>query len=272
MADILRKNQTLNVGEQLVSQNGRFNIIMQSDGNFVLYDKQQNIATWASNTYLSDVNHVIMQHDGNLVAYNNGTVSRWASNTWNSDAAYAIIQNDGNFVLYNNENNPRWASNTMTNIQTLPEGSHAWESGSIGFDGLALGGWIKLIASSNGDYSFQGHMHDSGFNGYWYSATIVLVTPLGIAFTFQRKGSVEGTVNALPFGTPKRNDDWIDSGNNPSIAQHWDDIMQGKFSWKAEGTDSLVGGLQNALEDAVNQLAEEGVRIAITAVIAVVAA
>lgn len=52
---------------------------MQDDGNFVLYD-QNNEPVWASNTDGFPGAYVSVQDDGNLVIYQNGN-ALWASNT-----------------------------------------------------------------------------------------------------------------------------------------------------------------------------------------------
>ena len=53
-----------------------------------------------------------------------------------------------------------------------------WNSGSIAFsDGTALGGSCQLTVNSNGDWTFSGHMHDSGFDTYDYAVVAVLLTP-----------------------------------------------------------------------------------------------
>ena len=50
--DILRPGETLAKNDRLVSKNGRFTIINQSDGNVVLYDTgSNNKALWSTSTY-----------------------------------------------------------------------------------------------------------------------------------------------------------------------------------------------------------------------------
>ena len=58
-----------------------FKVVMQQDGNLVIYDK--NRAIWASDTNGkgSAPFSVIMQDDGNLVIYDSGNKPTWASNT-----------------------------------------------------------------------------------------------------------------------------------------------------------------------------------------------
>jgi len=59
--------------------------------------------------------YVILQTDGNLVIYKTGAGSTWATNTSGSGATRAVMQTDGNLVLYNARSQPVWASNTSGN-------------------------------------------------------------------------------------------------------------------------------------------------------------
>jgi len=68
--------------------------------------------------------------------------------------------------------------------------------------GLPLGGSVHLVMRKNGDFTFSSHAHDSGFDNIDYVVSAALMTPSGIASTFQHSGHVEGTVAGLPFGTP----------------------------------------------------------------------
>ena len=73
--------ETLNAGDALVSSNGWFRSLMQSDGNFVTYDKANKVI-WASNTnYGGGYSYSLaLQNDGNLVIYKSGQAI-WATNT-----------------------------------------------------------------------------------------------------------------------------------------------------------------------------------------------
>src|SRR6516165_7752589 len=68
-ASSLQPNQSLNVYGELVSNSRLFNLILQQDGNLVLYRTQFCLPLWASNTVGESVDHIIMRGDGNLVAY-----------------------------------------------------------------------------------------------------------------------------------------------------------------------------------------------------------
>lgn len=99
---------SLRKGEYLTSTNGKYNLIMQEDGNLVLY--QNNQPLWASNTAGRAVSQCIMQSDGNLVIYGSNAV--WASNTVGNSGAYLILQDDGNAVIYRPNDQPIWATGT----------------------------------------------------------------------------------------------------------------------------------------------------------------
>lgn len=98
-------------GQSLRSPNGRAELVMQSDGNLVLYDNQGHHALWASNTQGKPSDHAIMQPDGNFVVYDAQNHPLWASGTDKHPGSVARIQDDGNFVVYQNAV-PKWSTNT----------------------------------------------------------------------------------------------------------------------------------------------------------------
>jgi GH25 family lysozyme M1 (1,4-beta-N-acetylmuramidase) len=99
----------LGPGEGVKSCDGRFNFVMQGDGNLVLY--QGTSPLWASNTVGKGGRTAVMQADGNFVVYALGNAPRWASNTNGNPGASLVVQNDGNVVIYDS-GKPIWASNT----------------------------------------------------------------------------------------------------------------------------------------------------------------
>jgi type II secretory pathway component PulJ len=75
------KSVSLDVGEYLTSSNGSYTALMQSDGNFVVYNSA-NTALWASGTNTGSNYWVSMQVDGNLVVYAPGGVAKWSTATY----------------------------------------------------------------------------------------------------------------------------------------------------------------------------------------------
>ena len=109
-------------GSHVVSQNGKYVLILQKDGNLVLYEvvgepypwfkgptfKVKPI--WASGTK-GPRNFATLQDDGNFVIFqDNHDTPVWATYTHGTTAVGLFIQDDGILVIYKEA--PAWASNT----------------------------------------------------------------------------------------------------------------------------------------------------------------
>ncbi|WP_338786163.1 MIR domain-containing protein [Metabacillus sp. FJAT-53654] len=121
MANQLQPGQQLLANQQLTANNGRAFLIMQEDGNFVLYEvhKGKNIPVWASNTNGSGAVKAVMQGDGNLVVYKPNGQAVWASGTDGNSGAYLSLQDDGNAVIYSNQGNALWDTGTWRHSRKL---------------------------------------------------------------------------------------------------------------------------------------------------------
>ena len=108
--DILYEGEQLNVNESLVSSNGRYKLVLQGDGNMVIYNGN-NQGIWSSGTWGMNIARAAMQTDGNFVLYDTNETPRFGSNTWNPVGSYLVMQGDGNLVIYQ-RGQARWGSNT----------------------------------------------------------------------------------------------------------------------------------------------------------------
>ena len=108
--DRLASGAQLQRDQILRSSNARYRLILQGDGNLVLYDEQTNLPLWATNTSAGSAATLVMQTDGNLVLYDGSGVPRFASNTsaTANRGASLLLQNDGNLVLYAADGRPIW--------------------------------------------------------------------------------------------------------------------------------------------------------------------
>jgi regulatory protein YycI of two-component signal transduction system YycFG len=97
-------------GQSIDTADRRFHLILQRDGNLVLYSPTK--ALWASGTDGKMISFLAMQRDGNLVLYDRSYRPLWYSGTAGFNLARLIIQQDGNLVLYSTYNQPLW--NTAT--------------------------------------------------------------------------------------------------------------------------------------------------------------
>ena len=114
----LPAGQRLASGQQLSSASGRFHLLLQSDGNLVLYDGtpgQNPISATSTWNLPADrrPTHADMQTDGNFVLYNDANQAAWATGTVGTFInPYLEVQDDGNLVIYHNGRTPIWGSGT----------------------------------------------------------------------------------------------------------------------------------------------------------------
>lgn len=120
--------------------------------------------------------------------------------------------------------------------------------------GTALGGTATMTLKSNGDYTAQFHMHDSGATGYSFQINAIWSTPGGITVAASHSGSVGGT-----FTSGSRDDDHTDTGNNPLIRMHWTDIQQGRL-WVTK--DYSATGVLGFVQDLAQTLLDIGAGVA----------
>jgi hypothetical protein len=105
--NVLGEGETLAGGESLHSGDGTWFLRMQVDGNLVLY--QNGTARWATGTHNHPGAKVIMQTDGNLVVYDaNGTTPLWSSKTYGSAADRLVLYDNGDLVLLDPDNTIIW--------------------------------------------------------------------------------------------------------------------------------------------------------------------
>ncbi|MDF2258548.1 hypothetical protein P2L57_23330 [Streptomyces ferralitis] len=115
------RSQTIGSGQRLQAgswtQAQYTRLVVQLDGNLVMYRKSDGKAIWSSGTSGHSGAYVYMQSDGNLVVYGSSGGALWATGTWGHSGAYAIMQNDGNLVVYKSGGGPStggslWATGT----------------------------------------------------------------------------------------------------------------------------------------------------------------
>lgn len=106
----LYSNGTVVKNQEIMSSGYKYSLIMQSDGNLVLYKCGSPI--WSTGTVGASDPTLVMQNDGNLVIYASGGRPVWSSNTVSGQNSVLKLQNDGNMVMYGAGNTPRWSTGT----------------------------------------------------------------------------------------------------------------------------------------------------------------
>ena len=141
----------LTVNQVISSPNGFYSLMLQSDGNLVLYRNGGGspVGIWASNTSGQPSSQFFFQSDANLVIYNssksqhiwssnifdnNGTIFRYNSTGISTgNAPFLALQNDGNLALYW----PAYTSDTHQLVCVVfgatdtTNGAHTPHSGSM---------------------------------------------------------------------------------------------------------------------------------------------
>lgn len=158
IGDTLAPGSALRADEQLVSANGQYRLVMQTDGNVVLYSASGGVE-WTTGTRGSG-NLFTLQNDGNIVVYSEAGAALWASGSaGRGQPDRLVLQNDGNLVSYArfDGGGPLWASrgaDTLGSDRRLERG--------------------QSITSQNGAYRtvFQtdGNLVTYGPNGVRWSA------------------------------------------------------------------------------------------------------
>ena len=216
MTDRLQVNGQLAVNQELVPPNGLTHLIMQGDGNLVLYRNDNSRALWASNTYGKPVNHALMQGDGNFVCYDAGNHAYWASGTDGHPGSYVVLQDDGNLVVYSSNNTPLWASNTVQNWDPMTT-----DSGDVH---IGTGMWMHSWASMASTGLISGHTRTwctvdlRGFHGSVIAVLLgadgKVVWPPNPQDTKHQYG-----VDGVWVGTHDRTDYWANQADAAILAQ-----------------------------------------------------
>lgn len=109
--DILPVAQ-MRVNQFLESTNRKYKLILQGDGNLVLYSNSTPI--WHTGTFGQQVGTLSMQGDGNLVLYSSaGRPLWWSQGSFGKNGNHVRIQDDGNLVLYTMSDQPTWHTGTF---------------------------------------------------------------------------------------------------------------------------------------------------------------
>ena len=119
----LSQNETLNTGKRLMSANGKYIMVMQSDGNLCVYhfaNGKQGGFVWGSMKYGFSNAKLVMQSDGNLVVYAGDGAAKWSSQTHphfnakfrdaSNKPVKLVLENDGKLKLYTSAGTSVWSS------------------------------------------------------------------------------------------------------------------------------------------------------------------
>ena len=114
----LHAGQSLGTGGELVSAQGRYRLVLQSDGNLVISTKAGHV-TWSSGT--STATSLSVQSDGNVTLRASSGAVVWTTKSAATAGATLAMQDDGNLVLYATNGGVLWS---LTQGLAIPMGVH----------------------------------------------------------------------------------------------------------------------------------------------------
>jgi hypothetical protein len=117
-------------------------------------------------------------------------------------------------------------------------------SARLNTDGWApISGNMDIIAKSNGDYTFSGHMHNAGGLNIRYSLAVALTAPNGQSFGFGIHGHrIDGTETV--FGR-NRDHNWNETKNDPRLARNFAQLPKAALTWRLVATATITESIQN---------------------------
>ncbi len=176
--------QVMRAGQFLLSANGNYEAIMQSDGNFVVCASVQIscvVATWSTQTQGNPGGYfTIRRSDSNLVVYDARNNWKWASFTSGDIGNNLIMQNDGNLgfygpvgALWGAKNGIIWSFPTSVGVYAYPDpqsnvmGDGWGILGITGGLGTTTSPWVDV--TKDADYSAGMAIQRSGRRVPWMS-------------------------------------------------------------------------------------------------------
>ena len=124
----LLPGESISLGGALVSENGTYRFAFQKvDGNLVLFKDSGDL--WNAGVPGRGGVKLIMQPDGNLVLYDANGSPIWYTATDVHPGAWFTMQDDGNAVVYDVSKAPLWETRTWGGY--LHEESHSWLADAV---------------------------------------------------------------------------------------------------------------------------------------------
>jgi hypothetical protein len=151
----------------LTSPNGQYQLVVQTDGNVVVYGPHG--ANWSSGSSGTRGDVLAMQSDGNLVLYSaSGPI--WWSGTSGTGGTEAVLQNDGNLVIYG----PRgavWSSLYGFSANVMSQGQSLGPNGFL----LSPNGQYRAVLQSDGNMVVYGPAGPNWSTGTWGTGASLLI-------------------------------------------------------------------------------------------------
>jgi hypothetical protein len=186
--NVLTAGQTMSVPDPsaiscLASSDGHYLLILQGDGNLVLYGQPQHFAIWSSGTQGNPGDFLAMQTDGNLVLYTATGVALWSTVTQGSPGDFLAIQTDGNVVIYLPPagGSPPPSGSATPNVTPTGSAQALWASNTV--QPVSMGTTLQAGQSLTAGTYLQSGQYE--LDMFWSGAAAVWTNPSSPCPTFQ---------------------------------------------------------------------------------------
>jgi hypothetical protein len=167
VSDRITAGNVLTSVGSLTSPNSEYQLVVQTDGNVVVWGPHG--ANWSTGSYGTRGDVLAMQTDGNLVLYSS-TGYIWNTGSEGLGATELVLQNDGNLVLYG-PYGAVWSSLYGFTPSNLFQGqSINWSTHLISTNGA-----YRLIIQSDGNVVVYGPGGANWSTGTWGTSGQLLV-------------------------------------------------------------------------------------------------
>jgi L,D-peptidoglycan transpeptidase YkuD (ErfK/YbiS/YcfS/YnhG family) len=231
----LDAGQGLSTGQQVTSANGRYQVVLQPDGNLVVYGPQGR-PLFFSGSY--GARRLSVQADGNLVATRADGAAAWHTGTWREGWSRLDMQDDGNLVLRRADGTPSWYSGWDSGQWAGGPGSGTQVPRGLPLqvDTGSSRQVVTVVAPSAGSTTAQLSAWQAGPNGWsrvagpvraslgsagiGATSEYVARTPAG-TFTLTEGFGLQGNPGtALPYRQVDQSDWWVSDVASPYYNQH----------------------------------------------------
>ncbi|MDH6113511.1 hypothetical protein P3T36_001610 [Kitasatospora sp. MAP12-15] len=136
-------------------------LTMQPDGNLVLAAANSPIPLWASGTFGHPGAIAKMQSDGNFVIYDTNNNALWSTVTNGNSGSTIALQSDHNLVVYSATGSPLWNSNTFNATFNGPIPVAASGPSVDTSNSYTLAAWVRVNGDTNNDQTFVSQNGDT---------------------------------------------------------------------------------------------------------------
>ena len=240
--------ESLSPGESITSPSGRYRLILQHDGNLVLYDTDGHTALWDSRTLGQSDRTLIMQDDGNLVLYELPVTpydALWHSRTYDWPGAYLTVHDDGTMTIGHSDGPVRWTAGASTPDVGLAGTDHVVYGVSeqrvwlVGADGALVD---TYPVSGRKGTPAPGRYRVFSKSVHAWSFTPGVTMRHMVRFTRGRSGAAIG-FHSIPtdrYGTPIQTTAELGEYRSAGCVRQRDDKARQLYEWAPIGTPVVV--------------------------------